>query len=1075
VLQVHHSNRLEVLADKLCELLASPAGPPLEAETVVVQSTGMARWLALRVAASMGVAANLRFPFPAAYLWEAYQKVLDDDLPAPRSKFRPGVMTWRLMHLLPQMTEEPGFETVRSYLRAGDELARFELASRIADSYDAYLVYRPDWIAAWEQGPGKDAPWQARLWPALRAGLDEHRVDLQRRFLERLRSIPGPLARLPARSAVFGISTMPPAYLQAIEALAAHQDLHLFVLNPCREYWGDIVSERERSRRALGVDASAAYLAVGHPLLASTGRQGRDFLEMVAQLEGVREECFEEPEGDALLSRLQRGILDLREPSSLPFKGRSDGLPDLSFQVHVSHGKLREIEILHDQLMRLFQADPALAPGSVVVMTPDIDDYQPYIEAVFRARSGRHHIPYTVADRTPLSESLLLAAVFALFDLVDGRLECDRVMALLDHACIRRRLEVDEVQAEQLREWAGELQVHWAMDAEERQQLGLPQLSAGTWRSALDRLLLGLAVGSEALPSRPELPPFVGVGDTDGDLVGRFHELVMNAQALRQALAGRHAPTTWRDLLTATLDRVVTPAAAEESEFQVLHGALAEFAEDAAVAGFDGMVGFRSVRGALARLLAGKQRQGRFLAGSVSFCAMVPMRSVPFECVCLIGMNDGSYPRRHSVPGFDLMASDRRRGDRSRREDDRYLFLEAILSARRYLYLSYVGRSPRDDSEIPPSPLLTELLELVDAHAVAVDCGPHPVRIRHPLQAFSPRYFRAEPGLVSYSEELAAAVTQVGQQQVPPALVRPPLPPPGEEPGDGLSLEALIDFLANPPRHLLRQHLAIELGQRHRVLESSEPFWLDGLGAYRLRQRMCELIPKGLAGEALRQHLEAEGLLPLGAPGKLRFAAELAKVEGLLARLADAGGDGAAPALMDLVCEQAGFRLQGRITLGRDGGHLAWRPGRVRAEDRLAAWVRHLALALAVPSSRRGRTRLLGIAPDEDLLFLPVVDPARHLGGLLALYRRGRRQPIAWLPAPGEAYLNALAKGHSEAEALAAAAREWNGNERHKVPGPDAYARLLLGSQLQLDGEFAELTLGILTPLRAHIGDGARG
>lgn len=1066
MLHVYHSNRLELLADQLCTLLEAPAGHPLEPEQVVVQSTGMARWLALRIAVAQGVAANLQFPFPAAFIWQCYQRVLGPANLPRNSQLRPEVLTWRLLDLLPLLAAQPGFEAVASYLQAGDDHSRYELSSRLADSYDAYLVYRPDWILQWEREPPPDAPWQARLWPQLRLDLGPHRVDLQQAFLRRLRGDAEAAAKLPSRAFVFGITALPPSYLEALAAVAAHRDLHCFVLNPCQEYWGDIVSEQERSRRALGDEAAAAYLAVGHPLLASTGRQGRDFVELLDELGGVRHECFQPPEGEHLLARLQRDILDLHDPTGTGAQPLASD--DRSVQIHVCHGKLREMEILHDQLMRLFQDDPALDPGSVVVMTPDIEDYAPYVEAVFGSREGTAAIPYTVADRVPLSDRPLLVAFFELLALAEGRLEADRVMALLDHEPVRRKLRLTEIDVERLRQWVSELAICWGMDAPERARLGMAAIESGTWLAGLDRLLLGLATGAQPRPAPASLPPFAAVDGADAALIAALHSLIGALQELRQALIVPHSLPKWRQLLVAALEQLLEPSAAQVAEAQALRAALANLVADADTAGFDGQVGFATVRAALSRGLSARAGHGGFLGGAVTFCAMVPMRSVPFDCVCLVGMNDGTYPRRHRLPGFDLMAGQPRRGDRSRREDDRYLFLEALLSARRCLYLSHVGRSVIDDSEIPPSPLVNELLDLfASGYGIDAAAGAR-VLVQHPLQAFSRRYFQGESGLVSFSAELAEVVRRADATQEMPALLAPPLPEVGDVLGE-LTVEDLIEFLLNPSRHLLRRRLALELGGAESSLDSREPFTPDGLGGYRLRQRMVELLPLGLEPSALRATLEAEGLLGFGAPGRVVFDRERLRVEALLQRVqAVLGGASPAP-LLDLVVEVGGVALQGRVHTTHQGRHLSWRPGRVRAADCLAAWIRHLTLCASRPPRQQAEALVLGIESAEDLRLRPASHATSLLQDLVRLYQQGARTPLPWLPAPGEIYLRQLQAGKSVSQALDAAARSWDGRDSYPAREPDPYARLIFGDSPALGTEFAALSERILGPMLDHL------
>ncbi|HEX6003690.1 MAG TPA: exodeoxyribonuclease V subunit gamma, partial [Burkholderiales bacterium] len=399
MLNVHYSNRLEVLATALAALTRVPLASPLASEVVVVQSRGVARWLALALARQSGVCANVEFPFPAGFAWRLYRAL--GPLP-DASPFEPEVLTWRLLQLMPGYEARPEFAPVRAYVQ-GDLFRRYELALRLAQRYADYLIYRPDWIARWEAG---DAPhWQALLWRGVvdSAG-PAHRAALHRRFLTRVDRELIARAGVPERIAVFGAPALPPMLLEFFVALARHIEVHFFLVNPCREYWSDIASAGDIARQELAARPDAAYLETRNGLLASFGKQGGEFFDLLQNCTAREHEHYVEP-GDAhLLAAIQGDILELRERSAA-------GVPlavaarDRSVQIHVCHGPMREVEVLHDQLLALFEAHPELQPSDVVVMTPDVETYAPYIEAVFDTTEPA--VPFNISDRSAERESRL--------------------------------------------------------------------------------------------------------------------------------------------------------------------------------------------------------------------------------------------------------------------------------------------------------------------------------------------------------------------------------------------------------------------------------------------------------------------------------------------------------------------------------------------------------------------------------------------------------------------------------------------------------------------------------------------
>lgn len=1070
MLTVYHSNHLENLADRLAAVVSQPAGSPLVPETIIVQSNGMARWLSLHLAQQLGICANVRFPFPASFIWEVFHKIL------PRvpetSSLTPPVMAWRLMGLLGAVRDDPRFAPLHGYLEDDDDFRRYELARRIADSFDQYLIYRPERILRWEAGQSdhrhRDEDWQARLWQGLRAAdPGPHRVRLQQEFFAALDAESVARSGLPGRITLFGISTLPPVYLEVFQRLAHHLDVHLFLLNPCQLYWGDIVPERDIARRAGEGDGEALYLAAGNSLLASLGKQGRDFIDQVQEAQGTEEEWFADPGEDSLLHCLQSDILNLRNRGTNDCPATPVQADDRSVQVHACHGPMREVEVLHDQLLALFQAQPDLHPAEVVVMTPDIEAYAPYIEAVFATVQGERRIPFSIADRSFRQESPLVDAFFALLELAVSRFDANQVLAILETPAVQRRFGLVEDDLLLVHRWVRETRIRWGIDPQSRARLGLPATAEHTWRAGLDRLLLGYALPGNNARLFADILPYDQVEGGIAQIMGRLQAFTEAISDLQAGLDGRRSVAAWVAGLQGIVERFLAPGEDEEAQIQALREALNQLAETARQADFAEPVSLAVIKSSLRRRLETADPANRFLTGGVTFCAMVPMRSIPFQVVCLIGMNDGAYPRSHRPPGFDLMAHHFRRGDRSRRNDDRYLFLEALVSARRCLYLSFVGNSIRDNSAIPPSVLVSELLDTLRQGFCGSDGQGNileQVLTRHPLQAFSRRYFGGDQRLFSYSQQLCEAGQEAGRgESEPQPLIGTVLPEP-DEPWRSVDLERLIRFLANPARYLLRQRLGIHLEEGQGLLETREPFTLDALAGQDLRQMLLSLR---LAAEPLDQALpvmRAEGRLPHGQVGTILFERQLDSVTGFAGRLEQVlPADRLEPWEVNL--QLAGMHLTGRLDGIGQEGLVGYRLDKIRPRDLLNLWVRHLLLNLLNPKEIRPVSRWLG--EDREVVLNPVADASELLAGLLRLYWQGLSRPLHFFPNSSYAYAQTLGRGRGDP--LAAARRAWEGSEYYWGESENSYYQLVFRGSDPLDKWFAELAEAVFGPLFEHL------
>jgi exodeoxyribonuclease V gamma subunit len=1061
---VYHSNRLEALADQLATLICQPTDSPCVPETILVQSLGLARWLSLRLADHLGVCAHVRYQFPAAFIWDLFEQVLTD-VPET-SPFATDVLTWRLMALVNDIEEAPRFAPLLAYCADGDDVKRHALASRLATVYDQYLVYRPEWIRAWEGGA--DDHWQAELWRRLIAANGRHRLHVHEQFLHALESQMLAHAKLPGRVSLIGMPAMPPLYLDLFTRLAASIDLHLFLLNPCQEYWGDIVAERDLARRAPVDDPAALHFETGNPLLASMGKLGRDFIDLVHDYAHHLVEQYSDAGADSLLHCLQSDVLHLRNRGTSACPAAPLRPDDRSVQVHVCHGPMREIEVLYDQLLRLFEAHPDLQPSDVVVMAPEIDAYAPLIEAVFGAGEGLRSVPFSIADRGLRAQSPVVNAFFALAELPGSRYAVNRVLALLEVSAIQRRFAFTGGDLALVRRWLQATGVRWGIDHDSRAALGLPAMREHTWRAGLDRLLAGYALPGGNARFFEEILPYDAVEGVEAQVVGRLHTFTEAVFGLTALLRDRRLIAAWIHTLMGLIEAFFAPDETEEEDLQAIRQTLTQIGQDAAQAGFDEPVSLEVLMSGLQGTLQRTAWPGRFLTGGITFCAFVPMRSIPFEVVCLVGMHDEAFPRPHRPPSFDRMAQDFRRGDRSRRDDDRYLFLEALLSARRCLYLSYVGREIHDNSVMPPSVLVSELQDAIrqgfyPVEAPAADALTQIVTC-HPLQPFSRRYFTGDSKLFSYAADLCEASGMAGRGRARPgALVNSDLPEP-DETWRTVEVRQLLAFFRHPVRYFLQQRLGIVLDDAEGAMDGREPFSLDALARYHLRQ---ELLQHHLAAEPparVLSLLRAAGYLPHGQVGVSLFERECPAVEAFAARLRALLA--ATPSMSLEVDHTLGpFRVVGRLDEITPHGLLRYRLGHTRGRDYLDLWIRHLVLNALAPDEVEWTSHWL--AEDRDFTIPPVREAQALLQDLLAWYWQGLRRPLHLFPDSALAYAQAYRK--SASDPLAAARRMWESAERHHGEGEDAYYQLAFREHDPLDGEFAEVAEAVFVPLLTYL------
>ncbi|MBJ7575417.1 exodeoxyribonuclease V subunit gamma [Luteimonas sp. MC1828] len=1127
--RLYHSNALDVLAGLLAAELRTPAPGQglLEPDVILIPQVAMRRWLQATLAEAHGVAANLEFLTPGEFV----QRALDGNVPGRGDDLDAAALRWRIHAALadPVLLRDRGLQPMRAYLEtAPDPLKAWSLAGELAQAFEKYKAWRREWLLAWEAGDAPRDP-QAALWRRVAGGTD-HRARRIDAYLRGFADAGTPLpAGLPKRLFAFAILNVSPDVLRVIASQARVGTLHLYVPSPSRDYWGDL-------QRARGGDPEAA--AGENPLLRAWGAAGRDFMAVLGNYEVVHPDI--EIRGDAdpgegggalhgsLLRRLQSDLFHRRPsppltPTADDARTRLHALrrDDPSLQVHACHTRLRELQVLHDQLRALFEDprfDPPLEPRDVAVLAPDIDPYLPYLDAVFGGRGRADSIPYAVADASPLAGEPLAEVFLRLLALPVARFGLVETLDLLASPPLAEAAALDAAAFARLHAWLHAAGARWGLDAAHRARLDAPADDAYTWAFALDRLLLGHATGSDApittasgqvIAPMPELEG--SALDALDTLVRLLRVLARHARTLDEALP----PEEWRERLIRLLDALLPKppsSPASRRALDRLRSLIDAFAADARRAGVATPVHAEVVRAHFAAALGEADTRAPLLTGGVSIGRMVPMRLLPFRAICLLGMDDGEFPRRDPAGGLDRLTADlasgqRRQGDRSTRDDDRFLFLQLFSAAQDVFYVSYQGADPRDGSAREPSVLVADLLAAADAqHAPEAEAGDALV-VRHTLQPFAPAAFGSsdEPRRFSYHAQWWPAAAQPAQQRVPlpawfgdNALAAMAAKAAGEADGrsathsvqDGdarehtLSLDELRRFLQAPADVFLKQRLGLRLAEVEAIDEDVEPLLAPGRGFARqqLQKAVFDAVLRGDDDASTHALLRARGLLPSGPLGRRTLDDVRGQVDAYAAAF-DAWRGAAVPE----VPRPIEVPFEGVVLPDSDG--IA---RRVKLQGRVAdAYPHGIARIRFDPPAgqsaiRNGLDWLLASAAGQRVPLVEFHDGGEHGVGpfvrppldadeardvlrmLIDLRSKGLRRPLPFAPYSGwELY-----RADSLERGLDLAARRWHGSDRSWGEGTGEALRLALRGRDPFSDEatqvaFVDLAMAIYSAVVA--------
>lgn len=1066
MLNIYRSNRTEHLMAALCRVIQVPPQDPMQPEWIGVQSKGMKQWITLNMARHLGVCANVDFLFPRRiieHILNGYQPLLSQN--KTEDERNADFFFWSILKQVRDKKNKPVLSGILDYIRTDTTGKKeFQVSRRIARAFDDYQIYRPQMLLDWESGKTSAlandpaAAWQAALWKHIHPDHTDHLSGRIETFLkgfspDRMRD-----NYLPPRLILFGISALPIQFLQVFDRISDIIPVHLFFMVPTHHYFSDIQSSARLNKIALQSDPDLSvtdlHYEIANPLLASLGKSIKSFSAMIEGFEYQEPgpELFDDPAGDnpiqdtpdtgdsdgdtvSMLSRIQSDILNLihrcegaPEPP-LPLNRR-----DRSIQIHACHSPMRETQVLKDLLLNAFETDTELAPHDVIVMMPDIESYSPFIESCF---STEQTLPYSISDRRKRSESEVIHAFLSLLALPGSRFEKAEILDLLSLPPIAGRFRISQDELATIEQMVDQADILWGKNGYHRKDMGLPGFEENTWETGLERLFLGMAMPESRDWLFSGILPCQVLEGLELEILGKFaafyHTLVEQVAAFKS----QQRVDFWCSILKQTASRMIDPQDRNTEDLFFLYEVIDRIRDEADRAGFQDPVSFEAITLLVEQKLDLSIAQGSFMTGRVTFCNIMPMRSIPFKLVVLMGMDESAFPRKTFDSGFDLIRKYPMEGDKIQRDEDRYLFLEALLSARSQFIITYTGRNIRDNSLIPCSGVVSELIETISQSFDMKD--PERIETFHPLHPFDPLYFSSPPdhtdtpettpdlSFLSYSaDHLEIARTLFHSRTTPPVFVDSFTPDLiGVKPAADFGMENqmvdltdVIRFFKHPLRKWVHEGLGIQIPELEAPASARELFSIKGLDQFLLGKQLLEKN-MALAETDFYAIFKAMGRLPYGAKGRVEYEKLKADVSALM--------DTAVPYLehdrlppVALHHHIAGIRVSANFADITRSERVHFSYGRLNASRLMAVWVEHLFLNLGIDDGYPKQTVLIGRNPSAGkppvIYRFPELasDAPAILEPLLRLFVKGSREPVWFFCDTGWQFVRELRKKPTE-------------------------------------------------------------
>lgn len=994
---------LDVLADHFAEKIKQRKNSTdlFSPEYLVVQTSGMKRWLALECAKRNSIVAQVTAMMPRQFIMRLAFLMLN--VREKSSTLDREILPWALYRIIAEDLKNnvKELDELKGYLGGENvEMKLFSLSDKIADVLDQYMLYRSDWLQQWASGkrlfPEQSAEiWQQYLWQRLTSELGRSDAEdpsaMVRSLIKKLQHLSEEeKERLPQRVSLFGMSLLPPLYLEVFKTLGQVTDVSLYLEVPTMFFIGDTLTDRQIQWReqhdARFRELGLKNIFTENRLLRNLGSTAKEFMNLLLQGDEPKE-LFEYSElidneniSDSLLKRTRTDIILCTESASEPVQITEK---NWSIRFAKCHDALREVEVLYDLLLECFARDKSLTPSDVLIVTPDIARYAPYVQMVFgdaEERSGAH-LPFTIADQSFIKEDTAARFVKDVLEMVSGRFESSVMIASFERSCELSGNPLSDNERDQLARWCEKSGIRWGYDKHHKKNLELPESEAFTFRHGIDRLIAGFVMDDEERLSSGIFPA-IGAEGTGAVLLGRFAEFVDSMATLSSSAKELMTIDEWNGTIASMIRTMFVVRNGEEEEdtaYSLIGRALSTLRERAHISGLAlQKIPFQVYVSGMNDLLEDSDGSKGFYNGAVTVAGMVPMRSIPFRIVAMLGMNRGTFPRQLQRPLFDLMTQEKKReGDRNVLQGDRYLFLETILSSKDALIITWTGYDGSTGDEKPPSVLVSEFIDHLDreySFEGGKKAGAH-ATVKYPLQPFSPRYRSSHPddmNVITWNtswfekrKDLAkrSSIFSWHNSNVKKRI------------GDSIDGNMLVKVLSDPMKAFL-ESCRIDMSTYEQNINDEEPFAVDNLGEWRLREAIgMEIF---FNDRNAIERLKADGIIPAGVPGNIAVESERRQFQ---SRIDMVHSIDPTPIFTTFKVRTEIGQVQYKMDIenvsinntpakGKKSDAILIEYGNINAKRKLRLWLSHLYLNLL------GEVRTTLVALDDTIRLVPLT-PAK--------------------------------------------------------------------------------------------------
>jgi len=945
---VYKSNSLNTLLLEAYKIIQEkPLNNIFEKEIFVYDSKILFQYLNIFIAEKIGISANIKLYHPNDFIWKLFEII------SPKKKlkntFTHSMMIWKIMKII---DDKKIFE---NYNKKEAKLQKFKFSFLMANIFEQYIFYRPNWINEWETEKNtsiidQNDIWQIKLWIEIIKNSKKthqysyHFANLFYNFQKLFEEKKIQKKHLPSRCFIISSFALNPSYIRIFQNISTYINIYFLYVTPFKKNIFNFIQDNN-----IFLNQKKNKKPCDNSLIKLWGQYEKIYaLYIIRSKEMKIINCFKENNNRNLLNSIKNDLLK----KNINKKKRFLISTDNSISINICFNKKNEIEILHKKLLIFFNKNSSIKPKDVVVTSFSIENYISSINSVFASENNKKQIPFFIANKFSKKTNIIISSFKKILNLANSRFHNEEILEFLDIPEIAKKFNLSEEEIKILYYWIEEANIRWAIDCKHKDYLSFPKNKQNTWLYGIEKLLLSYAMND----TEKVWNNILSCSSINGSRTEIIEKLIIFIKTLKKwqkKLSRSQYLIHWHSLSKDLINDFFFCSQKIEKSIKMIQKNWTEMINNNLSSGYLKKVSINILIKNFFYKYYFNNHQ-KFLPDVVNFCHPNAVCYIPFKIICIIGADHLSVPKINHLDKFNLLKKYPLIEDINIYQKYCYLFAQSISCAEQYFYISYVGYSIKDESKIYPSILIDQLLHYISSNfCFSGDCNlslqdNSKKIIKHLCKKYKIQYFyKKKYANPSTTENLQDVFKYTNRNINNKNILK-------RNSCTKINLKDLITFWKNPICYFFNVNLQIKVDIKKHAINTTEPFSVNQEDSFKIKNILLNKIINNQDTMELFKKYMLSGKLPYDFFGKIFWNQKLKEMT-MIAKEVMKYRISKEEKKINLKIEK--YQIDGILSEIQTTGLLRWKPNTINFSDRITLWLEHLIYSLL---GGCGESRIIG-------------------------------------------------------------------------------------------------------------------